>query len=60
MQQIDLEPTEYTVKGRKEPILNKGWWLTIQIFIAVVVFGQVVIRPIYSTAHSFMMELWRR
>jgi len=60
MQQIDLEPTEYTVKGRKEPILNKGWWLTILIFIAVVVFGQVVIRPIYSTAHSFMMELWRR
>jgi hypothetical protein len=60
MQQIDLEPTEYTVKGRKEPILNKGWWLTILLFIAVVVFGQVVIRPVYSAAHSFMMELWRR
>jgi len=59
MQQIDLEPTEYTVKGRKEPILNKGWWLTILIFIAVVVFGQVVIRPIISTAHAYMMDLWR-
>jgi hypothetical protein len=59
MQQIDLEPTEYTVKGRKEPILNKGWWLTILIFIAVVVFGQVVIRPVISTAHAYMMDLWR-
>jgi len=59
MQHIDLEPTEYTVKGRKEPILNKGWWLTILIFIAVVVFGQVVIRPIISTAHAYMMDLWR-
>lgn len=59
MRQIDLDPREYAVKGRKEPILNKGWWLTILIFIAVVVFGQVFIRPIYSAAHTFLMELWR-
>jgi len=60
MPDLDLDPREYTVKGRKEPILNNGWWLTILIFIAVVIFGQVVIRPVYVAAHSFMMELWRR
>ena len=46
-------------RGGHEPILNKGWWLTILIFISVVIFGQVVIRPIVSSAHAYMMGLWR-
>lgn len=43
----------------KEPILNKGWWLTLLIFFCVVVFGQVVIRPIVVGIHTYMMELGR-
>jgi len=59
MHHIDLEPHEYSERGKKEPILNKGWWLTILIFVSVVIFGQVVIRPIVSSAHAYMMDLWR-
>lgn len=57
--QIDLEPKDYAVKGRKEPILNKGWWITLLFFFAAVIFGQVVIRPIFQAAHSYMMDLGR-
>lgn len=59
MPDLDLEPHEYGVKGRKEPILNKGWWLTLLIFFCVVVFGQVVIRPVVVGIHTYMMELGR-
>lgn len=57
MHQIDLEPRDYAVKGRKEPILNKGWWLRILIFIAVIVFGQVAIRPVLQAVHAYMMSI---
>ncbi len=59
MTQIDLEPREYSVKGRKEPILNKGWWITMLIFFAAVIFGQVAVKPVVQAAHSYMMELGR-
>lgn len=56
MQHIDLEPHEYTERGKKEPILNKGWWLTLLIVIGSIVFGQVAIRPVVQAAHAFMMD----
>lgn len=57
MRDLDLEPSEYTVKGRKEPILNKGWWITILVVVATIVFGQVAIRPIFQAAHAYMMDI---
>jgi hypothetical protein len=55
--QIDLEPQDYSVKGRKEPILNKGWWITLLIFFAIVTFGAVVIRPNVAALHNYLMSL---
>lgn len=44
-------------RAKKEPILNKGWWLTLLIFFAVTIFGQVVIRPVAVAVHSYLMDV---
>jgi hypothetical protein len=33
--QIDLQPHEYSVRGRKEPILAKGWWIGVLMMVAL-------------------------
>ena len=55
MPDIDLEPGDYRVKGRKEPILLPGWWIGILAFIAIVLIGVFILRPAYQS----WMEFWR-
>lgn len=46
MPDIDLEPDAYRVKGRKEPILHRGWWRGILLFVIVVLMGMYVVPPV--------------
>ena len=55
--QIDLDPGDYRPKAQREPILNKGWWITLLIFFAMVTFGAVVIRPNVAALHNYLMSL---
>jgi hypothetical protein len=48
MPDLDLEPGKYRVRGRKEPILQKGWWIGILVFIGMGLFGVFVLRPIFQ------------
>lgn len=48
MPHIDLEPGDYRVKGRKEPILLPGWWIGIVVFVAMVLVATFVLRPMHS------------
>lgn len=41
----------------KEPVLNKGWWRTLLIFLCVVTFGQIVIRPGVIAVHAYLMDV---
>lgn len=53
MPHIDLEPGDYRVKGRKEPILLPGWWIGVLVFIAMVLVGVFVVRPAYQAWMEF-------
>jgi hypothetical protein len=33
--EIDLDPGDYRVKGRREPILAKGWWIGVLLLLLV-------------------------
>ncbi|HEY1093032.1 MAG TPA: hypothetical protein VGE47_18170 [Burkholderiaceae bacterium] len=48
MKQVDLEPSEYTVKGGKEPILQRGWWKGILLFVVIVLMGMYVVPPVHA------------
>ena len=48
MKRVDLEPSEYAVKGGKEPILHRGWWKGILLFVVIVLFGAFVMKPLFS------------
>lgn len=53
--QIDLEPEEYR---EKQPILLKGWWRGILIFVLIVLFGMYVIRPLYGAYSDAVDAAW--
>lgn len=46
MPDLDLEPHEYAVKGRREPILQRGWWIGILAFVVIVLMGMYVVPPV--------------
>lgn len=57
MPDLDLKPTEYTVKGGKEPILLKGWWHGILLFVVIVLFGAFVMKPLYQIVQPWVRSL---
>lgn len=57
MKQVDLEPSEYTVKGGKEPILLRGWWKGILLFIVVVLMGMYVVKPLFGVVQPWVRSL---
>ncbi len=48
MPDLDLEPHEYAVKGRREPILQRGWWVGILVFVLVVLAGMYLVPPVHG------------
>lgn len=46
MPHIDLEPGDYRVKGRKEPILLPGWWIGILTFVGIILFAMFIGQPV--------------
>jgi hypothetical protein len=48
MPDLDLEPGKYRVRGRKEPILQPGWWKGILVFVVIVLMGMYVVPPVHS------------
>lgn len=57
MPDLDLEPHEYAVKGRKEPILQRGWWVGILVFVLIVLVGAFIIRPMHGGLTDFLSSL---
>jgi hypothetical protein len=57
---LDLEPHEYAVKGRREPILQRGWWVGILVFVAVVLMGMYVVPPVRGFFESIIAPLFGR
>jgi hypothetical protein len=57
MPDLDLEPHEYSVKGRREPILQRGWWIGILTFVGVVLFGAFVMRPLFQWAQPIVHSI---
>jgi len=49
MRDIDLDPGDYRVRGRKEPILAKGWW--IGVLMILVLFAAIF-------AKVYLTRLW--
>lgn len=45
--QIELEPSEYAVRGRKEPILHPRWWVGVLTLVGIIVVGTLT-RPLFS------------
>jgi len=60
MPDLDLEPHEYAVKGRKEPILQRGWWWGILAFVAIVLIGMYVAPPVRAFFHGIIAPLFGR
>jgi hypothetical protein len=48
MPDIDLEPGNYRRKNAREPILLKGWWKGILLFVGVVLLGMYAVPPVHS------------
>lgn len=47
MPDLDLEPGDYRVKGRKEPILHPQWKIGV-LAIVIVFLAAFLLRPIYG------------
>jgi hypothetical protein len=58
LKQVDLEPSEYGVKGGKEPILHRGWWKGILLFVVVVLMGMYVVPPVRGFFHGVIAPLF--
>lgn len=54
MKQVDLEPHEYAVKGRYEPILQRGWWIGVLAFVFIVLFGAFVMKPLFGIVQPWL------
>lgn len=53
MPDLDLGPEDYSVKGRKEPILHPNWKVGV-LAIVIVFFIAVFAREVYApAAHGF-------
>jgi hypothetical protein len=46
MQHIDLEPHEYTERGKKEPILHPHWKSGVLAIVFIFLFAMFVGRPL--------------
>lgn len=59
--QIDLEPQDYSVKGRREPILHRHWKAGVLAIICVFLFAMFVMRPLsmwwFEWSHPFFDAL---
>ena len=47
MPDFDLDPGSYRVRGRREPILQKGWWVGILAFACIILLATFVLKPLY-------------
>lgn len=54
MPDLDLGPEDYSVKGRKEPILHPNWKIGV-LAIVIVFLLAFALRPVYGA----WMEWWR-
>lgn len=58
MPDLDLEPGEYRARGRKEPILQPGWWKGILVFVVIVLMGMYVAPPVRGFFHGIIAPLF--